>query len=38
MDTPVLCVLGKCSEFGLVFGEIVGGAEGGEGREDSWDR
>lgn len=24
MDTTVLCVLGKCSEFSLVFGKIVG--------------
>ena len=23
MDTPVVCVLGKCSEFSLVFGEII---------------
>ena len=33
MDTPVLCVLGKCSEFSLVFVEIVEVGQKGEERE-----
>lgn len=33
MATPVLCVLGKCSEFSLVFGEIVEVGQKGEERE-----
>ena len=33
MDTPVLCVLGKCSEFSLVFGEIVEAGQKWEERE-----
>ena len=38
MATPVLCVLGKCSEFSLVFGEIVEVGQKGEEREQRRER